>query len=245
MPLRNRLTTSLVGALALTSALSGSIARAETPTDVESEARRFESVLEIGARSEASARRAGGWSLIGLGVGAMAVAPLMIGSDDQDVTDAGWWTLGLGGLSAGFGISMLAITGSLEDLREEWRNDPAPAGERLARFEATLAEMADSARDARVVTGVVTTVLSAGLLGWGFYEAGRDDSWDGGELSLVITGGFGLAAGLYSAIAGETQLESLQAAWSEGRPGSASTVSLSPTFGLGPNGGFLGLAGGF
>jgi hypothetical protein len=221
-------------------------ARADTPDgEAAIEARRFETLLEVGARGERAGRMSGAWSLIGTGAGAVVVAPFMLNSDDDGVREAGWWTLGLGGLTAGLGGIMLAGTGSLEDLAAAWRSDPAPVEERLARFERELADMAESAGETRVIAGVVTTVLSAGLLGWGLFEAARDDTWDGGEVSLAITGGFGVGVGLYAALAGETPAESMHDAWTRGKAPASAGLSLSPSIGLGRNGGFLGLAGGF
>lgn len=237
---------SIRAAVAASVAITPLTARADAPSpDASAEAQRFETLLDVGARGERSGRLSGAWSLVGTGAGAVVVAPFMLTSDDDAVREAGWWTLGLGGLTAGLGGIMLAGTGSLEDLAAAWRADPAPVEERLARFERELAEMAESSGETRVIAGVVTTVVSAGLLGWGLFEAARDDTWDGGEVSLAITGGFGVGVGLYAALAGETPAESMYDAWTRGRAPAAAGLSLSPSVGLGRDGGFVGLSGGF
>jgi hypothetical protein len=240
---------SLRAALGAAIATSSVSARAEAPElappDIAAEASRFETLLDVGARGERAGRLSGGWSLVGTGAGAVVVAPFMLASDDEAVQEAGWWTLGLGGLTAGLGGIMLAGTGSLEDLAAAWHADETPVAERLARFERELADMAETSGQTRVIAGVVTTVVSAGLLGWGLFEAARDDAWDSREVSLAITGGFGVGIGLYAALAGETPAESMYDAWTRGRAPAAAGLSLSPSLGLSRDGGFLGLAGGF
>jgi hypothetical protein len=178
------------------------------------------------------------------------VGGFMLASDDTETRDGGIWMGATGIGIAALGLIPLFTTGNLEDLHALWLADrEAPTEQRaevLARYEATLRELADDAATIRVTTSIVTAVASAAILGLGIYDMATNDEITGGAASLAVTGGFGLAVGLYGAIGAKSQVESLWEAWDAGRPASGSGgLSLAPGLGLRPDGFVLGLGGAF
>jgi hypothetical protein len=217
-----------------------------------SEFSRFGTLLRHGAQLEAAGRGVSAWSLIGTGAGMGVVGGFMLVSDDDATREAGVWMGGSGIAVAALGLIPLFTRGQIEDLHSLWEQDsnvsPEQRGDMLARYEASLRDMANDAATIRVVSSVVTAVASAAMLGIGIGDMVVQDEVTSGGASLAITGGFGLALGLYGAVAGQSSTESLWEAWDKGRPAPdehVGSVTFSPGIGIRPDGFVLGLGGSF
>jgi len=175
------------------------------------DAARLGYILETGARLEHNSRAFAGLITTTLGgvVTLSGIGLLADGGPDSDV--AGWSVVGVGGLLIGAGLLTSVITGDLEDLALAYHDadfaTEAARATTVARFEAKLAEQAQSYRRVRQVTGWGITAMGALTIGFSLLLAGDSHGLDLGEGMLLGSGIGFVSLGLWDVFSNRHPIE--------------------------------------